>query len=349
MLNREHYQFAKQCGASHLVIHLTDYFRKAPSTTTAENQPVGDQGGWGLSIANDPIWQLESLRSIKKEIESEGLQLEAIENFEPADWHDILIDGPKKHVQIEGLKTIIRNLGKAGIPIMGYNFSIAGVATRVSGAFARGAAESVGMDGEDQTPIPNGMVWNMMYDQQAPKGFIQRFSHEELWQRLEWFLKEIIPVAEDAGVRLAAHPDDPPLPFVRNTPRLVYQPHLYQRLLDIYPSTSNTLEYCLGSLAEMTEGDIYEATEQYASQHAIGYVHFRNVRDKVPYYQETFIDEGEIDMRKILDILKRHNFKGVLIPDHTPLMSCEAPWHAGMAYAMGYMKAAIARIENDYM
>jgi mannonate dehydratase len=295
----------------------------------------------------DPIWELDSLKHIKKEIESEGLILEAIENFEPADWHDILLDGPKKYEQAERIKTIIRHLGKVGIPIMGYNFSIAGVASRVSGAYARGRAESVGMEGEDQTPIPNGMVWNMVYNQEAPTGEIATFSHEELWQRLAWFLDEIVPVAEEAGVRMAAHPDDPPMPFVRNTPRLVYQPHLYQKLLDLHPSPSNALEYCLGSLAEMTEGDVYEATEKYAGQGAIGYVHFRNVTDKVPFYKETFIDEGEIDMRRILAILKRNKFDGVLIPDHTPLMNCDAPWHAGMAYAMGYMRALLKDFDNN--
>jgi mannonate dehydratase len=70
-------------------------------------------------------------------------------------------------------------------------------------------------------------------------------------------------------------------------------------------------------------------------------VHFRNVRGKVPTYKETFIDDGDIDMLRVLEILKRNRFDGVLIPDHTPAMACAAPWHAGMAYAMGYMKAAM--------
>jgi mannonate dehydratase len=341
MLNEEHFRFARQCGATHVVIHLTDYFRKPEPTQGADNQPVGGNEGWGISVANDPIWSFESLKAIKKQINEAGLVLEAIENFEPADWYDILLDGSEKYAQMKRLKTIVRNMGKVGIPIMGYNFSIAGVATRISGPFARADAESVGMRGEDQKPIPNGMVWNMIYDEHAAEGFVGCFSHDELWKRLDWFLKELLPVAEEAGVKLAAHPDDPPMPFVRNTPRLVYQPHLYQKLLDMHPSSSNALEYCLGSLAEMTEGDIYESTRQYAAQNAIGYVHFRNVRDKVPYYKETFIDEGEIDMRRIVKILRENNYEGVLIPDHTPLMNCDASWHAGMAYAMGYMKALL--------
>ncbi|MFW6371546.1 MAG: mannonate dehydratase, partial [Bacteroidota bacterium] len=122
------------------------------------------------------------------------------------------------------IKTIIRHIGEAGIPVMGYNFSIAGVSSRISGPFARGGAVSVGMDGQvDETAIPDGMVWNMIYDDSKnSEKKVNPFSHDELWQRLDWFLKEIIPVAEEAGVTMAAHPDDPPVPMVRNTPRLVY-------------------------------------------------------------------------------------------------------------------------------
>jgi len=156
-----------------------------------------------------------------------------------------------------------------------------------------------------------------------------------------------VPVAEEAGVVLAAHPDDPPLPTLRGQPRLVYQPQLYQRLLDRRPSPANALEFCIGTLAEMTDGDVYEATDQYSRQGKLAYVHFRNVTGKVPHYREQFVDDGEIDMLRILKILKQSGFGGVIIPDHTPQMTCSAPWHAGMAFALGYMKAALQFIEPD--
>lgn len=343
MLNEEHYKFAKQCGATHLVVHLVDYFGHSKGNA---DQPIGDKDGWGKAGINNEIWSAEYLTKIKKEINNNGLELEAIENFDPAHWHDILLDGPKKLKQIEDLKQLIRNVGEAGIPIFGYNFSLAGVSSRVTGPFARGEAISVGMEKGDETPIPNGMVWNMIYDETAV-GTMPEIDHEELWKRVTFFLKELIPVAEAAGVQLAAHPDDPPLPFVRKTPRLVFQPDLYQKLLDINSSSSNKLEFCLGSIAEMVDGDVYNATEQYSKLEKISYIHFRNVIGKVPNYKEVFVDEGDIDMLKILRILKANNFNGVLIPDHTPQMSCAAPWHSGMAYAMGYMKALLNQVNSE--
>lgn len=344
-LNKDNYRFAKQAGCSHIVAHLVDYYHGVdglPSTDKNRNM--------GIARPNEEVWSFESLAALKKSINEEGLELEAIENFSPADWYDVLLDGPKKTEQMEYLKQIIRNVGRAGIPIIGYNFSIAGVWGHVNRPAARGGAITATFDleqGPEQTPIPHGQVWNMTYDFDNREGFIPPVSSEELWQRLAYFLKELIPVANEAGVRLAAHPDDPPMSSIRGYGRLVNQPHLYQKLLDIIPDQSNALEFCMGTIQEMTEGNIYEAIDHFSKQNAIGYVHFRNVKGKVPNYQEVFVDEGDIDMIKALRIFKKNHFDGVFIPDHTPQMLCKAPWHAGMAYALGYMKAALTIVNNE--
>ena len=232
--------------------------------------------------------------------------------------------------------------------MLGYNFSLAGVCGRVTARQGRGDAITLGMDGPaEDVPIPNGTIWNMVYDSKAPTGSLPSISHDELWRRLQKFLEEVVPVAEKAGVRLAAHPDDPPMPTMRQQPRLVYQPHMYQRLIDLVPSRSNSLELCVGTMAEMTEGNIYDAVDQYSKQGKIAYIHLRNVVGKVPNYRETFIDEGDVDMLRIMSILHRNNFDGVLIPDHTPQMTCSAPWHAGMAHTLGFMLAAKAALESS--
>lgn len=346
MLTPNNYRFARQAGATHVVAHLVDYFAES-STLPAASSSGSD---WGVTNKDKELWTVDELAILKRSIEAEGLRLAAIENIDPAYWYDILLDGPRKQQQLEGVKTIIRRLGEVGVPCLGYNFSIAGVWGHVVGSFARGGAESVGFWEEDlpeQTPIPNGHVWNMRYSDSEADGTVPRVTAEQLWARLAEFLTEVVPVAEEVGVRLAAHPDDPPVESLRGHARLVNQPHLYQRLLDIKPSSANALEFCQGTIAEMTQGSVYEAIDQYSRQGKIAYVHFRNVRGKVPHYHEVFVDEGDVDMARAIEIYHRNGFNGVLMPDHTPRMACDAPWHAGVAYALGYMRALITMVTGQ--
>jgi mannonate dehydratase len=348
MLTPAYFAFARQVGATHLVIHVVDYFNKGGTANPRQDQPVGELAGWGYAGDPDRLWTVEELREIKKQVEDAGLVWEAIENFDPAHWSDVLLDGPRKRQQLEGLKTIIRRVGEVGIPIIGYNFSIAGVAGRVTGPFARGGALSVGMNGPVETPVPNGMVWNMIYDPDALAGYLPETSFDQLWRRVGDFLEECLPVAEKAGVRLAAHPDDPPMPFMRGQPRLIYRPELYQKLIDIDPRPANQLEFCAGTIAEMRNGemDIYTAVDRYSAQNRIAYMHLRNVHGKVPHYKETHIDDGDMDVLQVIRILKKNNFSGIIIPDHAPQLTCDAPWHAGMAFAMGYLRACLKMVET---
>jgi mannonate dehydratase len=241
-------------------------------------------------------------------------------------------------------------MGRLGIGAMGYNFSYANVWGRVTVERARGGAKSPGYIRElapPQAQIPKGMVWNTVYDRGAPAGTIGAVSKGMVWERYERFLRDLVPVAEEAGVRLAMHPADPPLETVHDTFRLVTKPEHYQQLLDLYPSHCHAAEFCQGTIAEMDgQMDVYEAIETYAGQGRIAYVHLRNVKGKVPDYYETFIDDGDVDMVRALRLYHKHGFDGVLIPDHSPEMTCAAPWHAGMAYALGWMRGVIGMIER---
>jgi mannonate dehydratase len=348
MLTREYYDFARQAGCTHVIVHLVDYFKQG-ANNPRQNQPTGGKyQPWGVAGDPEKLWTVAELTQLRKEVEDAGLILGGIENLDPAHWHDVLLDGPQRARHIENVKTIVRRMGGAGVPVLGYNFSIAGVCGRVTIPSGRGGALIVGMDGPaDDEPLPNGVVWNMIYDSNAAPGKQPAITHEELWGRLQRFLEDVIPVAEESGVRLAAHPDDPPMPTMRGQPRLVYQPYMYQRLLDLVPSSSNALELCVGTIAEMTEGNVYDAVDQYCRQGKIAYLHLRNVVGKVPYYRETFIDEGDVDMVRILSILHRNHFDGVVIPDHTPQMSCPAPWHAGMAHTLGFILAVRAMLKSS--
>ena len=121
---------------------------------------------------------------------------------------------------------------------------------------------------------------------------------------------------------------------------------LSEGLMEVSSSAANCLEFCMGTLQEMQGGDVYDLLDRYSANGRIGYIHFRNVIGKVPHYREAFVDEGDIDMVRALRILKKNNYQGVLIPDHTPEMACSAPWHAGMAFALGYMKGAMQAIAD---
>jgi mannonate dehydratase len=348
MLTADNLRFARQVGATHIVAHPPGSAGPANDALIAK---YGKQAGGGLSDPHDPIWTYDGLRDLKALVNSEGLELEALENFAPSLWYDVLLDGPQRVRQMEQLKQFIRDLGRAGIPVMGYYFSVAGVWGQVPGPHARGGAVSVGFDDTVQPPIPAGMVWNMVYDTnlfdpQNTSQVLAPVSDAEIQQRFRAFLNEMVPVAEEAGVRLALHPDDPPMPVLRGAHRLSYTPERYAAILDVNPSPANALELCLGTVAEMAEGDIYALVDKVSQMGRIGYIHFRNVRGKVPHYREVFVDEGDTDMIRVLRILRGNGYDGVLIPDHTPLLECAAPWQAGMAFAMGYMKAAITLIER---
>lgn len=349
MLNDAHYRFARQCGATDIIVHLCDYGVKTDPGSGRVDQPIGERRqGWG--VADHPgLWTLDELLAIRRDLERNDLRFHGVENFDPAQWHDVLLAGPRRDEQLEQACRQIEIFADAGIEVFGYNFSLGGVTGRAH-LRTRGDAGAVGLDGADtpdlNEPIPKGMIWNMVYDPDAPPGVEPTITHEELWNRLAVFLRAVLPTAERRGIRLSAHPDDPPLPMVRRQPRLVHRHALYQKLIDIDPSPANALEFCVGTLAEMADDDLYGCVERYARQGRIGYVHLRNVRGRVPHYCETFIDEGDVDIARVFAILRDCDYKGVIIPDHAPQMTCAAPWHAGTAFAMGYLKAQLDHFQG---
>lgn len=335
-------KFAAQLGVTDVVIHLNTYGKGTPEEVAAWN--AGEVGPPNAPVITEPLWDYERMSGVVGMLAEHGLKVAALENFSPRFWSDVLLNGPDKREQMDGLKRLVRDAGKAGIPVIGYNFSLAGVWGWRRVPSARAGAWTVEFDMskiDHEAPIPDGMIWNMRYREGRAGASPVTVGHDELWQRLEWFLRELVPVAEEAGVKLAAHPDDPPADFLRGTARLVNSHGKYDRLLDLVRSPANALEFCIGSLAEMP-GDIYDTTRHFAQRRSLAYVHFRNVRGKVPHYVETFVDEGDVDMTEIVRILRDENYDGVLVPDHVPdLHGSKSPWHAGNAYTVGFMRALI--------
>ena len=144
MLTTENLRFARQAGATHVVAHLVDYFSAGPRIPAS----VSSSSGWGPTDRVGKPWTLEEIQHIKSKVEAEGLTLHAIENLDPGHWHDVLLDGPQRREQLEQVLESISLLGEAGVPCLGYNFSLAGVWGHLTGPFARGGAESIGFDAD---------------------------------------------------------------------------------------------------------------------------------------------------------------------------------------------------------
>lgn len=338
-LSPEGARFAAQLGVRKVVIHLVHYGRNADPSGWLSGEPGPPQS----EDMTPPVWGAALLREHVAMLRREGVEVAAIENLPPALWSDILLNGPDRDRQISGLKQLVRDMGEVGIPMLGYNFSLAGVWGWQRRPVGRGGAMATTFDldrFDHDRPIPDGVVWNTRV-RETRCGPAVTCSEDDLWQRLAWFLKELVPVAEEAGVVLAAHPDDPPVERLRGTPRLVNSHDKYDRLLSLFDSPSNAMQFCIGSLMEMP-GDIYETTRRYLRSGRVAYVHFRNVKGKVPRYEEAFVDDGDTDMGRIARILHEENYAGILVPDHVPEITCPAPWHVGMAHALGYMNGLIA-------
>lgn len=333
LMNTDSFRFAAQAGATHIVAHLPGWGRRV-----------------GRGLPPETMWTYEELASLKEAMNAEGLEFYAIENFEVDHWYDVLLDGPRRDEQIGQLQSLLRTMGQLGIQAMGYNFSYANVWGRVHGPYARGGARTpayLEAEAPVQTPIPHGTVWSVQYDKNAPSGTIGDVSEDLIWERFGRFISDMIPTADEAGVKLAMHPADPPFGELRGTARLVWKPEHYRRFFALHPSLNHCAEFCQGTIAEMNgEMSVYEAIAEYTAQKRIAYVHFRNVRGTVPNYIEEFVDSGDVDMVKAIRLYHENGFDGVLIPDHAPEMTCPAPWHAGIAYTLGWMRAAVSIVEN---
>ena len=231
---------------------------------------------------------------------------------------------------IEGWRTMIRNLGAAGIPTLGYNFR--GIGNfRTEPTAGRGGARYSTFDHDEFLANP----------QEHPD---LRISEERLRDNLRVFIEAIVPAAEESGVLLTAHPDDPPIPEpLGGAARVLSTLDDFESLFDLAPSDANAMLFCQGCVAEMGE-EIPAAIRRIGGRGKIGTVHFRNIRGGFKSFQEVFVDEGDMDMYLAMRTYREIGFDGPFMLDHTPgLRSGSAAW-AGTAYAIGYIRAMIQAV-----
>jgi mannonate dehydratase len=185
----------------------------------------------------------------------------------------------------------------------------------------------------------------------APLTEYGEVSEDHLWETLRYFLERVIPVAEEAGVKLAMHPDDPPLSPIRGLARIMRSVENYQRLLDMFPSPVNGVTLCQGNFALMTD-DLPGVIRHFGAQGKIFFVHMRDVRGTPEHFVETFHDDGQTDMLACMKAYRDIGFDGVLRPDHVPTMLNEANEQAGYTavgrlFAIGYLKGLREAVYAD--
>jgi mannonate dehydratase len=276
-------------------------------------------------------WQLHDLVKLRLRVEQFGLKLSALENVPTSFYDHIMLNGPRRDEQIENMIFTVRNMARAGIPIFGYNWMPSHV-WRTPPKQIRGGALATAYDHAlgSKYPLTHG----------------REYSEEEMWENLEYWIKIITPVAEEEGIRLGIHPCDPPVDKLGGIPQLLRSFESYKRLIEIYPSDSNGIEFCQGTFSEMKD-DIYEMIDYFVSRKKILYVHFRNVSSQVPNFYEEFVNTGYVDMYKAMKIYHKHNFDGFFIDDHVPHTHGDTPWgHRGRAFANGYIQAMIEAVQK---
>jgi mannonate dehydratase len=301
---------------------------------------LGAVGGINPRMAglnNVKSWDYEAVSAVKNAWEKTGLKLEVIEG-PPALSERTKLGLEGRDEEISNFITFMKNLSKAGINTVCYNWMpVISWARTTSDRPGRGGALVTAFDQED------------IKDQSLTR--FGEVSKESLWKNLEYFLKAAVPEAEKYGIRLAMHPDDPQVDSIRGISRIMTNADSFRRMAKICPSPFNGLTMCQGNFALMGE-DIPSLVREFGKQDLIHFVHFRNVRGNKTNFEETFHDEGQIDMFEAMKAYLDIGFKGPLRPDHVPTMAGDNNDHPGYSvlgslYAAGYIRGLIEAVAKS--
>jgi mannonate dehydratase len=283
-------------------------------------------------------WEERAIRATMDALKSGGLTLG---NMMIIGFPNAIYGRPGRDEEIEKVRQSVRAAGRAGLPVIEYNF----YAHRI----IEGYYEETGRAGAGLTSFDNSRVKDLLpLPEEGAHGL------EEMWSNIAYFLKAVIPVAQESGVRLALHPNDPPAPVSRGSGQIMATVEGWKRLIEIVPSTSNGITFDCGVTREMGQ-DPVEVCRYFGGKDRINHMHFRNVRVRTPYekYTEVFLDEGEIDMFSVMKELLRQRYPRLVYPEHPRALDYdrERPGFASMypggggyaasAYNVGYARAML--------
>ncbi len=271
----------------------------------------------------------EIFEQAREKAASHGLKLQTV--FMPA-THAITLSTEGRDDELHAFVRLIEGLGKAGIPTLAWNFKPMGNFRTVSDIGRGGAVYSTFDYAE--------------FDRNRPRPHDPPVSETEMWDNMVSFMETVVPTAEQAGVNLALHPDDPPIPEpLGGVAQICSTVEQFNRIFDAVPSDYHRMLFCQGCMTELAgPGGVYDIIADMASRNKIALVHFRNVRGRLPRFAEVFIDEGDVDMRRAMETYRDNGYDGPFGMDHTPGLPQAQAGAAGRAYANGYIRAMIQTV-----
>ena len=280
---------------------------------------------------------LDEIREIKQTIQDAGLHLHQIMLAGTYNSDRFALGLPGCDDDILSFQRFIRDLGKAGVGYTSYCW-------QSGGTYATGATETRGCPTR---------LFESFEAVRRPNAYDRTYSDEEVWDNYASFIKQVLPVAEDAGVRLQLHPNDPPVNH-QGVARIFRSTDAFRRAMEIAGhSPFSGIKFCVGTWAEMLgpdgQGeDVEAAIREFGSLGRIYEVHFRNVSSTLPDFHETFPDNGYLNMYRIARALAEVGYHGMIVPDHVPQCTeSDAGPNAGEAYTFGYIRALIQAVETE--
>jgi len=297
-----------------------------------------------ISPRLDEKWSADGLSRFREHIESFGLNLAMIPlpmssvTINKNNYPNILLGkSPERDREIDEINTMIRNAGRAGIPAVKYNLTYLGV-VRSGYAPGRGGSRSSSFVYETAKVDPEVF--------ELAKG-----DDGMMWERIEYFLKRVVPVAEDAKVKIACHPNDPGMPKggFHGVPSVLSSVDGLKKFIEISPSPYHGLNFCQGTVCEMLDDPAKEIAgiiRYFGSRRKIFNVHFRNIKGRLLNFRETFPDEGDINFLDCARVYREVGYDGMLMPDHVPLIEGDETG-LGFAFEIGYIQAIIQIVSNE--
>lgn len=277
-------------------------------------------------------WDYIDLLHLKTRFNDFGFNLSVIEPGLDSQMHNMKLGIEGRDQDIENCKQLIRNMGALNIPVLCYNFMAKFNWIRTSeSTFSRGGATVTS--------------YNHQLMKNAPITDAGIISEETLWDNIKYFLERIIPVAEEAKVKLALHPDDPPVSPIQGISRIITSVSALQKAINLVPSEYSGITFCQGTLSAAGE-DIPMAIRDLGKHNKIFFVHFRDVRGIANHFSETFHDDGQTDMYGAITAYNEIGFDGPIRIDHVPTMDGEnnrEPGYGevGRLFALGYLKGLL--------